>query len=1477
MIIYVNSKQIELKNITNKRDIVENIASKFNTLPIYLRFDDTEFVNNGEYKVDDLLSIITEHINLKKNSFDELYNKVATVFKNIDINDIMAIYIYKMLENAGDIENKEDYLFHLAQTKYIVDDTDLDSVNNKFKYINRLIDQNKSNVQNREVNNMDEVIGVQYTSFELENATVEYQLNIENISLLELFNRVQTNDAIILARCKDFFKVSVKPNINLLEKEDEEDSLILYFDASNKKYKDIYIKLEITKDFKLKYEFDFVNTYQDLIKKELSNVLNMADELTFTEEKMIKVRGVFYIPNQKINKFILSDIILNDEHFPTFYIDESEKIAEKLYVRFEDFNSVSNATITEQIIDYTDKKNINLKDQTLYSNFIRIKLNSDSYDSVEVFQINFSKLVSYYNENQQAIVDFYETLIPTLTSAQENVYDIIKQNLIIKNQKKMTDLKLMEPEMFLPGYVRHVCTKKCDPSVIEDDDNNNGNLVMRFPKNIPGFLQRRYICNTKDNFIYPGLQLNKMDNSEIFPYLPCCYQEDQRLLNDTKKNTAIKQALKKYASFEDEDKEEDIENEIEEEVDEQVTENVTQQKIYRGNRFLYNNNFGILPPNLTKLFGDNYYRKGVSEDKDLNSFIKCLQFAFDQNDVDTNDFRTQLSRYAILSKQENYDTTVDKIIETIENPEVLFNPSNFVRILEEHFECNIFLLSRDNEGVEFLNAPNHLNSFYKYKNNNRCVFLYYHMGSPKDKAVFPHCELIYLYSNNDETYVFDYDSDISQKILNVFNNIVNPVYVDDIFSNFIIESQVIDSFGKTRIINIRLEENNNELFSIFTSPLPPLNVKEYSMDSIYKVKDKDTIDAIIEILNLTNIKQNVINGKTYEIHGKASGIQIIIPVDKIGVIEDFPVFEGELIIPENSSFIVKYNKYKKVSKCIAECALWLFSKFLSETNSSGPFEDIIKNFTNNYIKINRKINYDNIVVQKTFNDNTDLIVNNKLVIRTEKTLKRIMYLLKLNYNRNYDRLLEYHNNTYIDNYYTDISDFDKYPSQIMFKGKDTLKKWVNTESNEYFVHNSIQLELASYFFKNSLVDDNVYVAYNTDSLLKAINIATGKEDNKYYKYTLYSYINQSNITPYEINGVKNNVDIKILGYKVNDKSFFTALKLENQIKELNVFKSPNELSNNLFSSSGDDEEEEIQNGNEFVRLPNFGNTCYINSCIQFLNRIEGFGSFEEFDKIKDEAESELISNLVSIINDDENRHDNLQNFALELVPKFYDFESGSQQDAGEFLTKIIDIMSPVFVDRNGSKPALFDSLKLLINTEVTYRCDNKQVIPKEQNNADENMSVISLPIIEDEENLSIKSLLLEYQMFEPLEKPLDSITCSDGTHPTEKRTKIVETNDNLIIQLKRFDNDLKKNSSNVLPDSSLTIRDELFKLDSCIIHIGRNMRRGHYVVVIFDEFGKPSAVLNDNNYIEYEEVKNDKEYEYSSNGYIYLYKKYVEV
>ena len=204
--------------------------------------------------------------------------------------------------------------------------------------------------------------------------------------------------------------------------------------------------------------------------------------------------------------------------------------------------------------------------------------------------------------------------------------------------------------------------------------------------------------------------------------------------------------------------------------------------------------------------------------------------------------------------------------------------------------------------------------------------------------------------------------------------------------------------------------------------------------------------------------------------------------------------------------------------------------------------DNIKDFIKEYIIIIPDFVYTKI--DKNFQLNTGLMSNNKLVIQTEDIVKRLIYVLRITFLRNRQKILDYYKKLTIDDYYSDITDFETYNFQVILEGSDSLSKWISELQTNYTLYSQIQFEYTfPYFFKNSLINNEIYLTQNFDSLEKALNVSKlwVKSNIINPSYTLYSYSNSTDIITHNIIGQMNNYNFKVIVSKYNEKLLFTVL------------------------------------------------------------------------------------------------------------------------------------------------------------------------------------------------------------------------------------------------------------------------------------------------------------------------------------------------
>lgn len=1053
--------------------------------------------------------------------------------------------------------------------------TDWGSVDQTKKYYEDKIELNKEKVDDtlqlfKEYTDIDE--SAPYTEFEITHIKFKLTLNLKGLSLMEMFNYIKLNSSVPFATTNKFYKIVT----DFIPPEDwtksNPTSLILQVYQKN------YISITThpsnfeTSLMEIDPETDHITTkininpHKNNVSRDefINRTLSVFPDLDIKINKIIEsdVKGIFYYPTLRLDKYIFGDLVLNNDLFSRLItLDEHEKATKKkpgVHIHFEHPRTgYITATITGRIMIKGDQtmKNVDLDFFPPGEPFIRVKVSkSNSQKSIEIFQEIMGKLFQLYEQKKYPIIQYYSNYIPD--------FGII----IAPEEEEEKNIKHSEiaPSLYVPGYSTW-CNHERMPTIISEEEaakyKSEGKSVLKFPRDIPedpnafrfpmdGENQQYYACNNPI-YSHPGIIRNKLKNSDIFPYVPCCFEKPQ-------------EKKPKYLNYY--------------EGKELSVGEKKQHNIIQTNKILKNDQFGTLPPNIENLFTIidpnpmfEYVRKGVYSSK--NSFINVVMEALNDetnilNISDENKREHVLMKKRLefankntapLCRQELYDRNIKQIISLIKDEDIYFDPKLFIHLLEDHFDCNIYLFTKKVMDGE-LTLPRHVQAYYKNRNKRRSIYVYEHMGSESDRAKHPQCELIVKYntrkSSNNVQYSFTHAE--SRNIRNVYtrlrkayalNDVINESYLP-INSSIQIYSQWIDSYGKTRRLNIKYKKQK---ISLIISPIQPIKVRETDNPNIFPT-DIDTAMSLIGSLKITLDSQTVLEDSTKELNGVLGNVKISIPIKDSHVIDGIPIQKHGLSYPEkHASSIGKYNNNKKIARYLVEYVLWVYSSYLHENGIVDVTDDNIAQFAKKYFSIKPSYDYEHI--EKTFSKSSPILdKDGKIIVHNEETVKRLVYVLRLSVQRNVDSIRNYHQHTVIQNYYVDITDFDTYKGQIILFGEESVEKWVTENNIVYTMHDSVQVGINTpYFFKNTLIDNNVYLAQNAQTLGKAsdiavtwvrkgYNIGTYAEDVTPISFTMYPYVNSSTIKQgVKIKGKVFSEEIKILGYKIDNNPEYTVL------------------------------------------------------------------------------------------------------------------------------------------------------------------------------------------------------------------------------------------------------------------------------------------------------------------------------------------------
>ena len=1177
--ITINDKEILVYNLDTIDSILIRIASYLDTIPKYLYFPEgipkiNDFYEEKNIIVENFLIYIINADNfsgLIDNNEEKInqmgLNIITDILRPFLVYNLQLLLLNQIDQGTAQLTLSEDI------KKYNFKNIDLENLWKEKKEIKDNIkdsikNNKKSNTENIEKNKkIEDTKGISYTPFELENSRFQLIFDVENISLIEIFNLIQLNPRIPFANYNNFYKIlkdyipSKDWNISL------EDVIIVklchLINLPNiikyEYYTDITIIIEDNKlVFEVELKIDKQNISRELFVEQIMTIF--PNNINFNTMKIqeTNAKGSFYFPKANINNYILSDLIMNDIFFSSMLAidehDKATKIKNSLYIHFYN-NAIGkiSANITSKISEKGDPmlRGKDIKELFKYgSEYIRVRISyANNINIIFMFQDLLSKILTIYYSKETEIFNIYKSFIPN--------FGIKEQQKI----KEMPELRLKDiaPEVFISGY-----TKKCNaqPTIISDEEveqvEKEGKQVMRYPlTDVEGIIPRNYICNYSKE-IYPGLRENPLSNNNIVPYLPCCFKKD---------HSNIKGNI--YGHYY---RDEELKNK----------EDKKQQNFIITHKFTPFNWYGYLPDNLIKMFNlfddrDNYtfIRKGVSHTK--SSFLECVMEALDTKTKISNipernreaflikkrkELGNDLSLVA-LCKQEMYDFTTEEIQNMIKNHDKYFDPQYFTSLLENYYNCNIYVFNRKNmvNNAELI-LPRYIKAFYKNKNDGKSIFIYQHNGSSSDHSKFPKCELILRWKETNVEqieYNFNSKNNISKGINEIYEKLrLSYSLTEQIYQTiFNIDTKIvnvlgqgIDSYGKTRMIEI---EYKNKIITLLTTPLQPLRFPEINNWKINKV-DANIVLNLAKDLDINLISQNVIQNVAKTYNGILGNVEISIPInDNIPSLKILNEKIGINYLENNLSELDNYNKHKKLSRYILSYLFWLYSKYLNEKNETISLESI-KRFINDNIEIIHDFEYG--YVSKYYNMNSGIMKNSKLIVKSEETLKRLIYSLKL-FSRQRINLLNFYKKISIDDYYVEINDFDQYQFQVILQGNNAVEKWIEEQKLNYILFDSVQLNmlLKPYFFKNKLINDKIYLAQNTNTLQKAILIAQIwneqgyniggdpiiEDENIYDKFFLYSYKNSNNIKQYTVGGQATKGDPILLGYRVNNDSFYTVL------------------------------------------------------------------------------------------------------------------------------------------------------------------------------------------------------------------------------------------------------------------------------------------------------------------------------------------------
>lgn len=1176
----VNGTEIKTYKLDSKDTIIIRIASTFNTLPKYLyEIQNLDLTSEVNIQITDILALIKKSAK-KSMDFQKFLKKNETVLKNSDL-DIKKDILYPWIAYNKELENMSSFGTTILQEiskNFLQYFKNFDEFEKFFKDLKnykkslefQILENSKKDEEYVKIYMIFDSIedGMIYTDFQTQRVLIGLLLDLKNVTILEIFNNVVLKETVPFAVCNEFYKIFK----NFVPSEDwnftTENVLQLKLFEKNildsKKYSDftdVKIRVEgdlgnetVKADMKLITEKGYLSK-EEYIDRFLTSFNPNLSYMNLTENE---VAGIFYFPQERFNTYVFSDLVMNDKIFSRLIdIDESVKASKKrtntggswVYIHFfHDSTGHISAGISEKMGDRTDPA-IRDEDPEIFPHgvpYIRVRAKARDKKSIVIFQEMLSKLMSMYTEKYNEIVSIYEKYIPDFAVVEE---------VEVSPLKKQIDIA---PEIFVKNYSRY-CQPDRFPTIVNDKEakkyKKEGLEIMVFPREAgfepaypsDGKGRHNYVCLNPD-FPHPGLQVNNLSNSDQFPYIPCCFK--------------VKQSDKNGGHFKHYFEGEELEQKTKK-----------QQELISTDKFLEKDKYGLLPPNIQKLFeildmdGDyKYIRLGVQrgESSFLNAVMVGLHETTGILDVQNTKIqkvlekkRKELSGTDIRQtcKQSIYDMDDFKVEKDIKNPKNYFDPKLYLQMLEYYFDCNIFLFD-----TEKMVLPKYSQSYYKNVKISPCIFILEHWGSESDRAKYPQCELIVKWNTKKRTdtiYSFDYESKISRNINKVFKLLTDSYALGKEiretkfpYDTLAITGQKIDGYGKCRGFNLNYGSKN---ISCLCSPMQPLPVP-VSSDVFFA--DFGTARGFLEEFDFGIESVSKKDGKITELNTVFGNVFVSILVSPTEMELDLPISEGLLGYEKSEkkqSHLEVFNRNKKLARYITEYLFWIFSRYLVEKNIEEINDKILSKFSKDYFVIRE--NYEYGYIPKMFSENSSFLEGGKIIVQSEDMLKRMMYVLKLYTMRDLKTLREYHERKFIVNYYMEVVDFDTYENQVILEGEESIDKWIGENRGNLKLWTDVNTgDDKPYFLRNeNLEGGKIFLVQRGKNLQNAIEIGRIWKEKGYnpgmyiqgdteksYGFTLYSWKGKNEVEKYFVKG-EIETDIKILGYKIGNSPFYSVL------------------------------------------------------------------------------------------------------------------------------------------------------------------------------------------------------------------------------------------------------------------------------------------------------------------------------------------------
>lgn len=894
------------------------------------------------------------------------------------------------------------------------------------------------------------------------NFTIAGELQVDGTDIYEYFNLFECNQTVPFLNLHHFYKClngAKCPSEWANPEEENIDTLRFYMcqidlpDLRDEHYSLCELKQIKSEKGIFYYEYIIYGTVHTEIQLLLTKFLQVCPvkPSSMTVKKQFG-KGLFICSGVPFNEDLFYDFATNEKLVSEMVtIDEKYKIHKirgglKFVVHLNrmDQTNVLKCVLRTKIIERSNEPEI--RD---FPHLVKI---GQSVLSIQCSGTLHPYLLQFYKYMLDSFFYYMYQTYPTQVTQYycnyiENIKEIVTPISKPSVIRKELTLKDLAPDLFLPGYVRS-CSHP--PTIVQEEQLseivNKGFQVMRFPKEDSGLLSHNYVCTKDKKKPYPGLRINDMDNAEIYPAIPCCYQDNQD-----------SQGTLRYK----------YEHDIPLTDGQPLSTNFISTR-----KCLKHGQEGILPSVvkhfLTTTDNDCLINKSqfirIAVPKGNWSVFDALQLATGKV-ITQEDLYTKCMEYVNMNLCSQSNLTIHEAVHILQSHSYI-EVRDWYPILEQLFQVKIaiFATTRDNLEGE-LSYPNYKRFYiinpYVNMHFKHMVLLFNTYGGEFDRLTYPHNELIVKKLNTQTkakqyTQLFPIDGETAKAILSVSSLLMNQRFIP---FKLPISTQKSDGYGKIREINIQST-------SLYTSPLPPTITNLGVALEELSVEQFITLATDHEFTKIESIQHNQLEIGVSAIHPE-NNTQIIYKWDVPQPIrEDLPTYvidiDGYPIPPSSTiSFLKEYNYYQRLSNVITSYALYLFStlKYAEKLTLEMFYSYIIVDKNHSYTTITRSLDL----------QNTSFIQNNKLIVTSENIKTRVIYYIKMCLEYNESFLDAYRFNRYIPFYYNNSEDFTKSIEYTVYNHVEEYLETRRLKKPQYTLYSSLFKSKTSYFFSNPLV------------------------------------------------------------------------------------------------------------------------------------------------------------------------------------------------------------------------------------------------------------------------------------------------------------------------------------------------------------------------------------------------------------------------